>query len=158
MTGQQFEDTRKFEDFSEKLQLQDQMDSDWNRYFGNHPSMEFDMNPHLICNEVGSSCVQPEDNSEAYRNIWNDAQVKNSNSRSFAMDARIRLDHLKSGCNSPVSCCMSDSTLYNYNYEKDLWECKETEEEQSALDLVEILDIADDVQDEESWYVPSNPQ
>ncbi|XP_047463223.1 SLAIN motif-containing protein-like isoform X2 [Mugil cephalus] len=149
MTGQEFEDVGRSEDFSEKIQPQDQMESEWNGYFGNHPSMEFDINPHLIGSEVGSN------NSEAYCNIWNNAQVKNCNSGSFAMDARIRLDNLKSGCNSPLSCCNSNSTLYNYNYEKDLWNCEDTEEEQSALDLVEILDIADDVQDEESWLYES---
>lgn len=44
-----------------------------------------------------------------------------------------------------------DEMLYNYNGQKDIWDCEESQEEESALDLVELLDVEDDVQDEESW-------
>ncbi|KAI3373567.1 hypothetical protein L3Q82_022157 [Scortum barcoo] len=90
--------------------------------------------------------------------IWTDAEqprVKRCNSRSFAMDARIRLDSLKSGCNSPLPYHSMDGMFYNYKCQKDLWDCEESQEEKSALDLVELLDVEDDVQDEESWLYKS---
>nr|XP_020454522.1 SLAIN motif-containing protein-like [Monopterus albus] len=62
--------------------------------------------------------------------------------------------HLKAGCNSALTCSGIDTVLYNFNCQKDLWE-NESEEEESALDLVELLDVEDDVQDEESWLYES---
>lgn len=44
-----------------------------------------------------------------------------------------------------------DGMLYNYNCQKDTWDCEESQEEESALDLVELLDVEDDVQDDERW-------
>lgn len=41
-----------------------------------------------------------------------------------------------------------DGTLYNY--QKDLWD-GEMQEMQSVLDSVELLDLEDNVEDEESW-------
>lgn len=67
------------------------------------------------------------------------------------MDARIRLDKLKSGCNSPLPCSATDGMLKNYNFQKDNWDSEESQEEESALDCVELLDVEEDVQDEESW-------
>lgn len=71
------------------------------------------------------------------------------------MDARIRLDSLKSGCNPPLPYCATSRMLHNYSCEKHSWDSGELQEEETALDLVEILDIADEEQDEESWWVSS---
>ena len=68
------------------------------------------------------------------------------------MDARIRLDSLKSGCNSPATPRARDGKLFNYNSQDDSWDSEESEEEEeSALDLVELLDVEDDARDEENW-------
>eukprot|EP00064_Thunnus_orientalis_P009593 superscaffoldBa00001227_g9617 len=49
-----------------------------------------------------------------------------------------------------------DGTLYNY--QKDLWD-SEMQEMQSVLDYVELLDLEDNVEDEESWlYEPPKKQ
>lgn len=63
------------------------------------------------------------------------------------MDARIRLDSLKSGCSSPLSGCGTNGMLYNYEDPLD----REESDEESALDLVELLHVEDDEQDEENW-------
>lgn len=69
------------------------------------------------------------------------------------MDARMRLDSLKSSCNSPLPCHALDTVLDNY---KDPWDSEESQEEESqeeesVLDSVELLDVDDTVQDEENW-------
>ncbi|XP_044079643.1 SLAIN motif-containing protein-like [Siniperca chuatsi] len=137
------------------MELQDQLKSDWRRYFCDQPPVEFDTsaNHHLLCSELKSSSVRLKGNSDPYCSIWTDAE--SCNNRSFAMDARIRLDSLKSGYNSPLPCCPMDGMLYNYNSQKDLWDSDESQEEESALDLVELLDVEDDAQDEESWLYES---
>lgn len=140
---------RRFEDFIKKMELQDPLKSDWRQYFCHQSPVEFDTsaNHRLLCSDL-------KNNSDPYRSIWTDAErakVKSCNNRSFAMDARIRLDSLKSGCNSPSPCCAMDGALYNYNCKKDLWASEEPQEEESALDSVELLDVEDEVQDEESW-------
>lgn len=132
------------------MELQDQMERDWSRYYRNQPPLEFDTsaNQHFFHSELKSNSAMPEKNSDHYCSIWADAEstrVQSCNSRSFAMDARIRLDHLKSGCKSAL-----DKSLYNFNCQKDSWD-RETNEEESALDLVELLDVEDDLKDEESW-------
>ncbi|XP_044227075.1 SLAIN motif-containing protein-like [Thunnus albacares] len=140
------------------MELQDQVRSDWGHYFCNQPPVEFgtSANHHLFHGELLSSSVRSEGNSAL---IWTDTEptrVKSCNGRSFAMDARIRLDHLKSRSNSPSPCCSMDGTLYNY--QKDLWD-GEMQEMQSVLDSVELLDLEDNVEDEESWlYEPPKKQ
>ena len=146
---------RSFEDFTEKMELQDQLKSYWSRHPCNEPPVEHDTraNRHLFSSEPESNSARLEGSSDPYCSIWTDtepARFKSCNSQSFAMDARIRLDHLKSRCNSPLPCHGLDGTLYNYNSEKDIWD-SEPKEEESALDLVELLDVEEDVQDEESW-------
>lgn len=144
-TGREPEDLQSIKDSPEKMELQDQLKGDWSRYFCNQPPVEFD-----------KSSVRPWGNSDPYCSIWTDAEqtrFKNCNNRSFAMDARIRLDSLKSGCNSPSPCRALDSVLDNY---KDPWDSEESQEEESqeeesALDSVELLDVDDTVQDEENW-------
>ncbi|XP_076606100.1 uncharacterized protein LOC143332485 isoform X2 [Chaetodon auriga] len=142
------------------MELQDQLKSDWSRYFCDWPPLEFDTssNHHLLCSELKSSPVRPEGDSDPYCSIWKDAErarVKNCNNRSFALDARMRLDSLKSGCNSRLPCNVMGGMLHNYNCQKDLWDSDESQEEESALDLVELLDVEDDVKDEENWLYES---
>ncbi|XP_071317119.1 SLAIN motif-containing protein-like [Trachinotus anak] len=115
------------------MEVRERLKSHWSRYFCNQSPVEFSSDP--------------------YSSTWTDtepARFRSCSSRSFAMDARVRLDHLKSGCKSPSPCCAMDGTLYNYN----LWDGKPKDEE-SALDLVELLDVEDDGQDEESWLYES---
>ncbi|XP_035034591.1 SLAIN motif-containing protein-like isoform X2 [Hippoglossus stenolepis] len=104
-----------------------------------------------------SNSEQPEDSSHSYCSIWMDtepATFKSCNGHSFAMDARVRLDHLKSGCNPPPPCGVTDGTLNNYNSQKNASD-DEPKEEESALDSVELLDVEDGEQDEESWLYES---
>ncbi|XP_039633998.1 SLAIN motif-containing protein-like isoform X4 [Perca fluviatilis] len=145
------------------MELQNLLKIDWSQYFCNRPKVEFDTSSkhHLLCSELKSSSVRLEGNSDPYCSIWTDTQqarVKSCNNRSFAMDARIRLDNLKSGCNSPLPCGATDRMLFNYNFRKDLWDSEESQEEESALDSVELLDVEDNVQDEESWLYESKKQ
>ncbi|XP_030009840.1 SLAIN motif-containing protein-like isoform X1 [Sphaeramia orbicularis] len=138
------------------MQLQNQLQRDWNGYFYNQPSGEVDSNHHLF-HELNCSSVQMDGNSDPYCSIRMDNETpkaKSCSSRSFIMDARIRLDSLMSGRSSPVSCCATSGTMYNYDYSTDSWDIG-LMEEQFALDLVELLDLEDDVQDEESWLYES---
>ncbi|XP_035522795.1 SLAIN motif-containing protein-like [Morone saxatilis] len=137
------------------MELQDQLKSDWRSFFCNQPPVEFDtsVNHHLLCSELKSSPVRLEDSADPYCSIWSDAEqagIKSRNNRSFAMDARMRLDSLKSGCNSPLPCVAMDGMMYNYDCEKDPWDSEDSQDEESALDQVELLDVDDDVQDEEN--------
>ncbi|KAK2828491.1 hypothetical protein Q5P01_019525 [Channa striata] len=130
------------------------MESDWSQYFCSQPPAVFDKSEnHLFFNsELTSNSVRLKSNSNPYCSIWTDAEptrLQSCNGQSFAMDARMRLDSLKSGCISPVN-----RPLYNFIRQNNLWE-SEPEEEESALDLVELLDLEDDVQDEEIWLYES---
>lgn len=132
------------------MELQDQTERDWSRYYCNRPPLEFDTsaNHHFFHSELKSNSAKLEKNSDHYCSIWADAEptrVQSCNSHSFAMDARIRLDSLKSGYKFAL-----DGQLYNFNCQKDSWD-NEPHEEESALDLVELLDVEDDLEDEESW-------
>lgn len=132
------------------MELQDHAMSDWSQY--DLPATG--VNHRLLFSELKSSCVWPQGSFDAPCNIWTatePARVKTCSSQSFAMDARIRLDSLKSGCNPPLPYCATKRMLYNSNCGKELWDSEESQKEESALDLVEILDIEDDEQDEESW-------
>lgn len=145
--GQELEEVTRFEDIIEKMELQDQMTSDWSRRFCNQSPVEFgtSSNHHLFQNDdlMGSS-VRLEGNSALiWRTDTEPTRAKSCNGRSFAMDARIRLDNLKSRSNSPSPSCAMDGTLYSY--QKDLWDS------QSALDSVELLEVEDNVEEEESW-------
>ncbi|KAM4726535.1 SLAIN motif-containing protein-like isoform 2-T2 [Anableps anableps] len=146
------------------MEHQDHMKSSWRECLCSQTQAEFgaSVNWYAIDNDVKSSSAQLEQQSDLYYNFWTDsepARVKNWTSRSFAMDARIRLNSLKSGCNSPQPWCSSDNALYYYDSEKDLWNGGDLEEEQSALDVVEILNMEESTEDEESWlYEPPNKQ
>lgn len=137
------------------MEIQDHMKSDWRRYFCNRPPVDFDTTTKccFFCSDVRGSSVRQEGNSDPYCSRWPDtepAMFKSCHSQSFAMDARIRLDHLKSGCKSPSPSSAVDGTLFNSSCEKETWG-SESEEKESALDLVELLDVEDEEQDEESW-------
>nr|XP_040036594.1 SLAIN motif-containing protein-like isoform X1 [Gasterosteus aculeatus aculeatus] len=128
------------------MDLQNQLSSDWSPYFYNLQLLSF----NTRSNQEG--------NPDPYCSAWKDAEqakAKSCNNRSFAMEARIRLNNLKSGCNSPVPSRATDGLLYNYNFVEDLWDREELAEEESALDSVELLDVEDDVRDEESWLYES---
>lgn len=132
---------------AETMEFQDEMKSDWRPYFCNNPAVDFDtgVNRHSLLSEVKGMWLE---------NIWSNAEpmrVNSCSSHSFAMDARRRLDSLKSGCDSPVPRCTTGRTLYRYNPENDLWDSEDSEDEESTLDLVEALEMDDDKQDEESW-------
>ncbi|CAB1422026.1 unnamed protein product [Pleuronectes platessa] len=104
-----------------------------------------------------SKSKRPEDSSHSYCSTWMDtepATLKSCDGHSFAMDARVRLDHLKSGCNPPPPCCVTDGTLNNYNSQKNASD-DEPKEEESALDSVELLEVEDGEQDEERWLYES---
>lgn len=139
-----------FEDFTERGELRHLMERDWSSYGFNRPPLERDTgaNHHVFHSELKSNSAELEKNSDYYCSIWADAEptrVQSCNSHSFAMDARIRLDNLKSGCKSAW-----DRPLHNVNGQKDSWE-DETNEEESVLDSVELLDLEDDLEDEERW-------
>lgn len=125
------------DDFSGKMEFQDQMESDWSHCFCSQLPIQLD-----------KSSVRQEANSDPYCSIWTDskqAKTKSCNNQSFAMNARIRLDSLKSGYNSPLPAM--EEMLDSY---KDPWDSEESQEDEFALDTVELLDV-EDVQDEENW-------
>lgn len=112
------------------------------------------VNWYPIGNDARSSSAKLEERMDQRCNVWTDsepARVKNWTSRSSVMDARLRLDSLKSGCNSPQPWCCLDNALYYYDSEKDLWNGGDLEEEPSVLDVVEILDMEESMENEESW-------
>lgn len=90
--------------------------------------------------------------SDVYCRAWADSEPARGKSaggsRSFAMDARIRLDNLKSGCNAPLPWCSMDGSMFTYNGQR---ETQEPRDKASVLDLVELLEVEDEVEDEESW-------
>ncbi|XP_014897543.1 SLAIN motif-containing protein-like isoform X2 [Poecilia latipinna] len=144
------------------MEHQDHTKSSWREYLCSQTQAELGAKANWpeIGGEVKSSNAHLDEQVHLYRNVWTDsepARVKNWTGRSFAMDARIRLDSLKSGCNSPQPWGNSDDSFYYYDSEKDLWNGGHVEEEQSALDEVEILDMEESIGDEESWlYEPPN--
>ncbi|KAK7925575.1 hypothetical protein WMY93_007885 [Mugilogobius chulae] len=85
-------------------------------------------------------------NSNPYCNYW-----MQSYSGSYAMDARIRLETLKSGSSSPVPT-MNES-FYSYDFSKDIWEIGKNE--LSALDSVDLIDVEVEEEDEETWLYVS---
>lgn len=122
------------------MELEDQTDSDLSLYFRNQP---------LVALEKGF--VRLDDNCYPYCNIWMDCErvvVKSCNNRSFAADARLRLESLKSGYNSALTRWAVDSMLDNCRDQKD---GEQTQEEESALDCVELLEVGEEAQDEENW-------
>lgn len=122
------------------MDLEDRTKSDLGLYFCNQP---------LVAFEKGS--VRLESNCDPYCNIWMDAEravVKSCNNWSFAADARLRLESLKSGYNSALTRWAMDSMLDNC---RDLGDGEQTQEKESALDSVELLEVAEDTQDEENW-------
>ncbi|XP_053702987.1 SLAIN motif-containing protein-like isoform X2 [Synchiropus splendidus] len=68
---------------------------------------------------------------------------------SFAMEARMRLDQLKSGCgSSQAPRDLSTGPLWNPAHQRETPE--------TVLDLVELLEVDDEEEDEGSWlYAPT---
>ncbi|XP_060911453.1 SLAIN motif-containing protein-like [Labrus mixtus] len=136
------------------------MESDWSQHFSNQPPVECDTSSdlHLLFSELKSSSGRQDGNSDPYSRIWTlteQPRITSCNNHSYSMDARLRLNNLKAGCNSLLPFPAVDGILYNYNCQKDLWKKEDPEEEESALDLVELLDVEEDVNDEESWLYES---
>lgn len=122
------------------MELEDQTKSDWSHFFCRQPLVAFEKNSARL-----------EGDSDPYCGIWTDAEraiIKSCDNRSFAMNARLRLESLKSGYNSALTRWAVDGMLDN---SKDVGDGEETQEEESALDSVELLDVAEDAQDEENW-------
>lgn len=123
------------------MEFQDQLQSDWGRYSHSQPPAEFDRNSV----EMVASPADP------YCNIWTEEEqttLRNYNNRSFAANARLRLESLKSGYSSASPRCVVGGALDKY---KHPWDGEDPQEEESILDSVELLDVEGDVQDEESW-------
>ncbi|KAM6983557.1 SLAIN motif-containing protein-like [Tautogolabrus adspersus] len=136
------------------------MESDWSQHFSHQPPEECDTssNLHLLLSELKSSTGRQEENSDPYSSIWTHTEqprITSCNNNSYSMDARLRLDNLKAGCNSLLPFPAVEGILYSYNRQKDLWKKEEPEDKESALDLVELLDVEEDVMDEESWLYES---
>ncbi|XP_051903631.1 SLAIN motif-containing protein-like [Hippocampus zosterae] len=92
---------------------------------------------------------QAEGKSDPQPSLWADPKrVTSCISRSFARDARTRLDFLKFGSNSQVSSGAKDGMMLNDEKEKDPGT-------DTVLDLVELLELKDDKEDDESWLYKS---
>nr|XP_057942282.1 SLAIN motif-containing protein 1-like isoform X2 [Doryrhamphus excisus] len=88
-------------------------------------------------------------NSDPRPGMWHEPTgVKSCSSHSFARDARMRLDYLKFGSHPQVPCCAKDGTMHSAESEKD-------QGLHTVLDLVELLEIKEDVEDEETWLYES---
>lgn len=87
-------------------------------------------------------------NSNPCSNYWTQ-----SHSGSYAVDARIRLETLKSGSSSPVPTSSVNGSMYSYNYSKDIWEIGLSEV--SALDSLDLIDVERLEDNEESWLYVS---
>lgn len=124
------------------MEFQDQPQREWGQsFFYDQPPAEFD---HGSVKMAGSS-------ADPYCNIWTDgerAAVWNCNNGSFATNARLRLESLKSRYNSASPRCIARGALDKYKHSCD---DEDSQEEESVLDSVELLDLEGDLQEEESW-------
>lgn len=119
------------------MEFQDQLQSDGSRYFHNPPPAAFDRGSWTTAGRP----------ADAHCNIWMEAErTATRNSLSLAMNARLRLESLKSGYNSASPRCVTGGLLDKYKHL-----CDDEDSQESILDSVELLDVEDDVQDEESW-------
>lgn len=146
-------DEGRFENSGEEME--GQVTNDWTLFFCNQPPVDLDKsaNHHVFHSKLKSSSIRPEGFSEPYHSIWTDtepARGKSCSSRSLATDARIRLNHLKSGSKSPPPWRVMDGTINRFNCQKERRE-RESQDVKSVLDLVELLEVEDDVEDEERW-------
>lgn len=126
----------------EKMELQDQVEPDWSRYYSSLQPVD-----RFLQLELESSSAKLESDSGHYCSIFTDEEprLQSCNSYSFALDARIRLEHLKSGYKPGL-----DRPPCKINCQRDAWDV-ELKQEESALDLVELIDVEAGVEDEESW-------
>ena len=124
------------------MEFQEGARSDWSHYFCSQSSTGY---------ENGSARLESNSDPDPYCSILTDreaARVRTCNNRSFAMDARMRLDSLKSGYGSPLPGWGTARLVESYS---DAWDSEDSQDEESALDSVELLDVEDNVQDEENW-------
>ncbi|XP_054610578.1 SLAIN motif-containing protein-like isoform X2 [Dunckerocampus dactyliophorus] len=88
-------------------------------------------------------------NSDPRPGMWGEPTgVKRCGSHSFARDARMRLDYLKFGSHPQAPCCGKDGTMHSAESEKD-------QGLHTVLDLVELLELKEDVENEETWLYES---
>ncbi|XP_077361140.1 SLAIN motif-containing protein-like isoform X2 [Festucalex cinctus] len=81
--------------------------------------------------------------------VWAESTgIKSYASRSFAKDARMRLDFLKFGSNSQVSLGAKNGMMLHGEKEQD-------QGTHTVLDLVELLELKDEEEDDESWLYES---
>lgn len=121
------------------MEFQDHLESDGSRYLHNQPPAAFDRGSGTT---AGRS-------ADAHCNIWMDTErtaTRNYNNLSLAMNARLRLESLKSGYNSASPRCVTGGLLDKYKHL-----CDDEDSQEAILDSLELLDVEDDVQDEESW-------
>ncbi|XP_077402487.1 uncharacterized protein LOC144036075 [Vanacampus margaritifer] len=108
-------------------------------------------NWRLDFNSINSNhpVFQTEGKSDPHTSVWAEPTgIKSYTSRSFARDARMRLDFLKFGSNSQVSPGAKDGMMLNDKKEKDPGT-------HTVLDLVELLELKDEEDDDESWLYES---
>lgn len=119
------------------MEFQDHLRSDPGSAFPSQPPAEFDRSS-------GKTAGGPAD---PYCSVWNHCK------RSFATDARLGLEGLTSGYNSASPRCFTGGVVGKYGHPCDK---EDSQEEESILDSVELLDVEAGVQDDESWYEPSH--
>lgn len=123
------------------MAFQDHLQSDWGRYLHHQLPAEFDRSSvKMVSSPADPSC-----------NIWTEGEqtaARTCNNCSFATNARLRLESLKSGYSSTSSRCVFGGVLDKYKHPCD---GEGPLEEESILDSVELLDVERDLQDEESW-------
>lgn len=125
------------------MEFQEQVQSDWGRYLHTQSPVGFDRSSvKMVTSPADPYCC----------NIWMEGEqtpARNHNNRSFAANARLRLESLKSGYNPASPRCVVGGVLDKYKHPCDGEDSQE--EEESILDSVELLDVEGDAQDEESW-------
>lgn len=152
--GQKSEEVKRFKDFIEKMEVhQGQFESNWSRYVCHQIPVEFNTSSNLLCKELKSSSEEQEGYSDSFSGIRShpdQAKMKTCSNHSYVMDARLRLENLKAGGKSSQPLC-SVKEMLSKNHQNDLLKKEEPDTEESALDLVELLDVEQDVKSEESW-------
>ncbi|XP_072301767.1 SLAIN motif-containing protein-like [Eucyclogobius newberryi] len=127
------------------MELQNQLNVD--QYFCNNEYDTKDGN-NILVDDFKLSSLRMDGNSNPDCGSW-----VPSYSGSYTMDARIRLETLKSGSSSPVPTCTMNESMYSYDFSKDIWEIGRNE--LTALDSVDLIDVEGEEEDEESWLYVS---
>ncbi|KAM4619796.1 SLAIN motif-containing protein-like [Polymixia lowei] len=139
------------------MELQDQPLSEKSRNISNQlPGLNTNAYNHLFAGELKSNSEGLKGSSDSYCSTWLDLEqtrINNEDGLSSFVETSKRRDNFHFGPCSHLPCCDLGGT-YEPNCQTDQRD-KEPIEEQSALDSVELLDLEDDVQDEESWLYES---